>query len=71
MASIVSFILAGAGLLTMYLAPRKPMVAWCFALTVQPLWIWWSLTQAQYGFLLTTIAYVAIYCSNIYRTARS
>ena len=70
MDSATSFVLSGAGLLTMYLAPRKPMWAWTLALSVQPLWIWWALTYQQYGFLATTAVYILIYCSNVYRTLR-
>ena len=61
----MTFILSGAGLLTMYLAPRYPLAAWVWALAIQPVWVWYSWTTEQWGFLLTTVVYCVIYARNL------
>lgn len=66
----MSYILAGSGLLTMYLAPRNPRLAWTFALTIQPVWLWYSITTEQWGFLASTLVYSGLYAANLRRELR-
>lgn len=64
---IWSFVLAAVGIAGIYLAGRKSKWGWGLGLAAQVLWIVFALTTAQYGFILTAVAYGAVYGKNLWQ----
>lgn len=67
---IWSFVLAAVGIAGIYLAGRKSKWGWGLGLFAQILWVVFALTTAQYGFILTAVAYGAVYGKNLYQWHR-
>lgn len=65
-----SFALAAVGILGIYLAGRKSVWGWAIGLGAQVLWIIFALVTAQYGFILTALAYGWVYGLNWWRWSR-
>ncbi len=59
-----SWALAPWGLIGMYVTGRKKTWGWLLALTTQVLWAMYAVGTAQYGFLIGTCSYAAIYFKN-------
>lgn len=59
-----SWCLAPWGLLGMWVTGRKKTWGWLLALTTQVLWAGYAVGTSQYGFLLGTTAYAAVYLKN-------
>lgn len=64
---IWSFVLAAVGIAGIYLAGRKSKWGWGLGLAAQVLWVVFALTTAQYGFILTAVAYGAVYGKNLWQ----
>lgn len=64
---IWSFVLAAVGIAGIYLAGRKSKWGWGLGLAAQVLWLVFALTTAQYGFILTAVAYGAVYGKNLWQ----
>lgn len=62
---IWSFVLAAVGIAGIYLAGRKSKWGWGLGLFAQILWVVFALSTAQYGFILTAVAYGAVYLKNL------
>lgn len=62
---IWSFVLAAVGIAGIYLAGKKSKWGWGLGLFAQILWVVFALTTAQYGFILTAVAYGAVYLKNL------
>lgn len=67
---IWSFVLAAVGIAGIYLAGRKSKWGWGLGLFAQILWVVFALTTSQYGFILTAVAYGAVYGKNLYQWHR-
>jgi hypothetical protein len=59
-----SWCLAPFGLLGMYVVGLKKRWGWMLGMTTQVLWATYAVGTAQYGFLLGTCAYFAVYLKN-------
>jgi nicotinamide riboside transporter PnuC len=56
--------LASIGILGLVLAGRKSSIGWAVGLFAQLLWIVYALVTAQYGFILSAVAYGYVYFTN-------
>lgn len=61
---IWSFVLAAVGILGIYLAGRKLWIGWAVGVGAQALWLAYALVTAQWGFIITAVAYAWVYGSN-------
>lgn len=61
---IWSVALAAIGILGLVLAGRKRSIGWAIGLSAQVLWITYALVTAQYGFILSALAYGSVYAKN-------
>lgn len=59
-----SYALAAVGILGIWLAGRKSLWGWAVGFGAQALWIIYALVTAQYGFIVSALAYAAIYGRN-------
>lgn len=68
-----SWCLAPFGLLGMVVVGRKLTWGWVLSMSTQALWALYAIGTAQYGFLLGTCSYFAVYLNNwvAWRTGRS
>ena len=67
---IWSIVLSVIGVLGIYLAGRKSKWGWGLGLAAQVLWVLFALTTAQYGFLLSAVAYGTVYGKNLWQWHR-
>lgn len=67
---IWSVALAAVGILGIYLAGRKNLWGWAIGTGAQLLWIVFALVTQQYGFILSALAYGAVYARNWHRWAQ-
>jgi drug/metabolite transporter superfamily protein YnfA len=59
-----SYILAAVGIFGLWLSGRKDYRGWFVGLGAQILWVTYALVTVQYGFILSAVAYGAIYLKN-------
>lgn len=59
-----SWCLAPFGLLGMVVVGRKKTWGWLLSLTTQALWALYAVGTRQYGFLVGTVSYAAVYLNN-------
>jgi cell division protein FtsX len=59
-----SYILAPFGLVGMWLSGKKNRNGWLLGLLTQTLWLAYSIQTEQYGFIVGTVAYGAVYLKN-------
>jgi hypothetical protein len=59
-----SWCLAPFGLLGMWATGRKKTWGWLLSLTTQVLWAVYAVGTGQYGFLIGTCSYAAVYLKN-------
>jgi hypothetical protein len=62
-----SYCLAPFGLLGMWLAGRHNRWGWALSMATQTLWLAYAYITAQYGFMIGTVAYGAVYLRNFLR----
>lgn len=67
---IWSFVLAAVGIAGIYLAGKKSKWGWGLGLAAQVLWVVFAITTAQYGFILTAVAYGFVYGKNLWQWHR-
>lgn len=67
---IWSFVLAAVGIAGIYLAGKKSKWGWALGLAAQVLWLIFAVVTAQYGFILTAVAYGAVYGKNLWQWHR-
>lgn len=65
-----SFILAGVGILGIYLAGRRSLWGWAIGVGAQMLWIVYAIVTQQWGFIASALSYAAVYALNWRRWAR-
>lgn len=59
-----SYLLAAVGILGLILAGRRKAIGWAIGLAAQALWIAYALATHQYGFIVSALAYAAVYGRN-------
>ena len=59
-----SYLLAAVGILGLVLAGRRKAVGWAIGLGAQALWIAYALATHQFGFIVSALAYGAVYARN-------
>lgn len=64
---IWSIALAAVGILGIYLAGNKSRFGWAVSFGAQALWIAFAIVTAQYGFILSALAYGWVYGRNYLR----
>jgi hypothetical protein len=65
--NIWSFVLAGIGILGIYLAGSKNKLGWALGVLAQVLWIMFAIATNQYGFILSAVAYGYVYARNYWK----
>lgn len=65
-----SILLSVGGVLGIWLAGRKNYWGWALGLAMQLLWITFALVTAQYGFILSGLAYGYVYAINLRKWRR-
>lgn len=65
-----SWLLMIAGVGGLYLAGRRNRWGWAVGLGAQFLWLAYGVATSQWGFLISAIAYGAVYGTNLYRWTR-
>lgn len=64
---IWSFLLAAIGVMGIYLAGRKSYWGWALGLGAQVLWVAYAVATAQWGFILSAVAYGVVYGKNLWQ----
>lgn len=64
---IWSFILAGIGILGIYVAGKDSKWGWAIGLGAQVLWVIYAIVTAQYGFIISAFGYGYFYGLNFYK----
>src|SRR5690606_39445158 len=67
MSPLWSYALGALGVLGIWLAGRKSAWGWAVGFGAQFLWLTYALVTQQYGFVLTAVAYGAVYARNWWR----
>ena len=64
MNQVWSYALAAVGILGIYLAGRRSLWGWAVGVAAQVLWIAFAVATSQYGFIISALAYGAVYGRN-------
>ena len=64
MSPLWSYALGALGIVGIWLAGRKSAWGWAIGVGAQFLWLAYALITHQYGFIVTALAYGAIYAKN-------
>jgi nicotinamide riboside transporter PnuC len=67
---IWSYILAGLGVLSLYLTGKKLKSGWVVGLFNSALWIIYGITSNQYGFILSAVVFIVVQYKNYLAWAR-
>jgi hypothetical protein len=59
-----SYLLAAVGILGLVLAGQRRAIGWAVGLGAQGLWIAYALATHQFGFIVSALAYGAVYARN-------
>lgn len=59
-----AYVLAAVGVFGLYLAGRKSQWGWAVGLGAQGLWLAYAVNTHQWGFLVSSFAYGAVYMKN-------
>lgn len=62
-----SWILTAVGVTSQYLAGRRSVWGWALGIVAQALWLAYSISTRQWGFLLSVGAYGSVYVINFRR----
>lgn len=65
-----SWLLMAMGVTALYLAGRRSIWGWIVGLGAQVLWLAYSVTTRQWGFLVSCFAYGSVYAVNLRRWRR-
>lgn len=65
-----SWVLAAFGIATMFFAGQRKWWAWTIGIFTETLWIFYSIVTDQYGFIVASFAYIAVYFKNTLRWKR-
>lgn len=67
MAPYWSYLLTAVGVFGLWLAGRKSRWGWAVGLSAQGLWIAYAVATRQWGFIVSALAYGAIYARNFWQ----
>jgi hypothetical protein len=59
-----SWVLAAFGIATVFFAGRNKWWAWTIGIFTETLWVAYSIVTDQYGFIVASFAYIAVYFRN-------
>lgn len=59
-----SWILAAFGICTMFFAGKNKWWAWIIGIATETMWVYYSIISNQYGFIIASLAYIAVYFKN-------
>jgi nicotinamide riboside transporter PnuC len=59
-----SYLLAGLGVLSLYLTGKKLKSGWVVGLVNSGLWIIYGLTSNQYGFIVSAVVFIVVQYKN-------
>jgi nicotinamide riboside transporter PnuC len=59
-----SYVLAGLGILSLYLTGKKMKSGWVVGLINSALWIIYGLTSGQFGFVASAVVFIAVQLKN-------
>ncbi len=59
-----SWLLAAMGITTIFFAGKKKWWAWTIGIVTETLWVYYSIVTKQYGFIVASFVYIAIYFKN-------
>jgi nicotinamide riboside transporter PnuC len=59
-----SYILAGLGVLSLYLTGKKLKSGWVVGLVNSGLWITYGITSNQYGFIVSAVVFIVVQYKN-------
>jgi hypothetical protein len=62
-----SFVLAGIGIIGLYLAGKNNRAGWAIGVGAQVLWIVYAIVTQQWGFIASAVAYSWVYSLNWWR----
>jgi hypothetical protein len=62
-----SYLLTAVGVSGLWLAGRKSQWGWAVGLSAQGLWIAYAVATQQWGFIVSAVAYGAVYGRNFLR----
>lgn len=62
---IWSLVLAAVGVLGLFVAGKKRWQGWAIGLGAQVLWIAYAIATRQWGFIISALAYGAVYGKNM------
>lgn len=65
-----SILLTAAGVTGLWLAGRRSSWGWAIGLAAQALWIAYAIATQQWGFIISALAYGAVYGRNLQRWRR-
>jgi hypothetical protein len=65
-----SWVLAAFGITTIFFAGKNKWWAWTIGIFTETLWVWYSIVTDQYGFIVASFAYIAVYFKNTIRWKR-
>jgi hypothetical protein len=65
-----SWVLAAFGISTVFFAGRNKWWSWTIGIFTETLWVWYSIVTDQYGFIVASFAYIAVYFKNTIRWKR-
>lgn len=61
------YILSAIGVFGIYLAGSKNVLGWYVGIIAQTMWITFAIQTEQYGFIISAVAYGAVYIRNYYK----
>jgi nicotinamide riboside transporter PnuC len=59
-----SYVLAGLGILSLYLTGKKMKSGWIVGLINSGLWIVYGITSNQFGFIISAVFFIAVQLKN-------
>ena len=62
-----SWALTAVGLVGLYLAGRRSLYGWAVGVGAQLLWLAYAVASRQWGFIVSSLAYAAVYARNFLR----
>ena len=65
-----SYLLAGLGVLSLYLTGKKLKSGWVVGLVNSGLWVIYGITTNQYGFIMSAVVFILVQYKNYVAWAR-
>jgi len=65
MTSVLSWLLTGVSVVSLWVTGRSPQWGWTLCLAAQPVWVAYALTTGQPGFLVSAVTFSIIFSRNL------